>query len=373
MSRSTVLLALAALLVVRAAPVRGQSDEETDRRERRLLARAESLQAQENAQAVSRAEAFWSRLRPRVFRSGVAMLVVGEAIPATEAQRALDSGLTLLRAFGAVPAQFARELVLFGMVDNRGDTLSRLGSGTRRRQHVAVYEHGPNSARSWSISADAVARALADAYRDSLDFDWRHWLPFGYHEPRWMRSQAWGVFQELTRSPLSTPGRCAAGEVEGCRLWLGIDRDTQPFAERFTAADLRNRLREGSLSDASGTSETGHACLEGVDAACVAYFQSHRISDIPAPEASRRGFLRMYRSAFGANAIERAVADSTGSIAERLARAAGVREDSLVMRWRYWALTRGGQPRDRSTAADAVPGLALAAVLLALVVRGRRA
>ena len=366
------MLALAALLVVSATPVRGQSPEETDRRERLLLARAESLLVQVEAQWAAKEGAFWSRFRPRIIQSRSATLVVGEAVPAASAQRALDSGLTLLRTSGAVPEQFAGRLVLYGLVDPRGDTLSRMGFRGKRQLQVQVDRTGPDSAATWSISAGAVAQALAEAYRDSLDFDWRHWLPYGYAVPQWTRANAWEAFQELTRSPLSVSGRCVAGETAGCRLWLAIDRDAEPFADRFTGADLRNRQGEFSFGSAGGLSEVGHACLEGVDAACVAFFQAQHFSDIPAPEATRRGLLRLFRALYGADAIERAVADTAGSIAQRLARAAGVSEDSLVMRWRYWTLTRGGQRRDRSTAADAAPGLVLAVALLALVARGRR-
>jgi len=366
------MLALAALLVVSATPVRGQSPEETDRRERRLLARAESLLAQEEARVVAKKEAFWSRLRPRVIQTRGATFVVGEAVPAASAQRALDSGLTLLRTLGAVPERFAGRFVLYGMVDTRRDTLSRLGFGSRRLLLVDVSQAGPDSSPSWSVSADAVARALAVEYRDSLDVDWRHWLPYGYAVPHWTRANTWGAFQELTRSPLSVAGRCVAGEVAGCRLWLAIDRDTEPFADRFTGADLRNLLPKSSLSNAASASEVGDACIEGIDAACVSFFRARSFSDIPAPEASRRGLLGHFRSLYGADAVERAVADTVGSIAQRLVRAAGVNEDSLVMNWRYWTLTRGGHPRERSTAADAAPGLVLAVVLLALVVRGRR-
>jgi hypothetical protein len=368
-----VVLVLSALFVASAAPVRGQSPEEMDRRERRLLARAESLQAQAEAQVAARDSVFWDRLRrPRVIQSRGATLVVGEAVPAAAAQRALDSAQALLRVFGAVPQQFAGRLVLYSLVDTTGDALRRPGFGSKRPIRVDLYRTGPDSVPSWSIGTDAVAQALAAEYRDSLDLDWRYWLPYGYAVPQWTRSNAWQAFQELTRSPLSVAGRCVAGDVAGCRLWLAIDRDGEPFAERFTGADLRNRLREFSFRVADRTSEMGHACLEGVDAECVAYFQAERLTDMPAPEASRRGLLRHFRSLYGADAIERAVADTAGSIAQRLVRAAGVNEDSLVMRWRYWTLTRGGQPRDRSTAADAAPGLVLAVALLALVVRGRR-
>jgi hypothetical protein len=372
MCSQRVMIALVALLVVCAAPASGQSPEGMDRRERRLLARAESLLAQEEARVAARESAYLSRLRPRVIQTRGATLVVGEAVLAASAQQALDSGLTLLRTFGAVPERFAGRFVLYGMVDNRRDTLSHLGFGSRRLLRVDVSQTGPDSSLSWSVSADAVARALAVEYRDSLDADWRNWLPYGYAVPHWTRSSTWGVFQELTRSPLSVAGRCVAGEVAGCRLWLAIDRDAEPFADRFTGADLRNLLRENSWSYVAGASEVGHSCIEGVDAACLAFFRTQNYSDISAPETSRRGLLRLFRSLYGADALERAVADTAGSIAQRLARAAGVSEDSLVMNWRYWTLTRGGRPRDRSTAADAVPGLVLAVILLSLVVRGRR-
>jgi hypothetical protein len=136
--------------------LRGQAPEDADRRERRLLARAESLLGQEESRLVAKNEAFWSQLRPQVIQSRGATLVVGEAVPAGDAQRALDSALTLLQTFGAVPARFARRLVLFGLVDERRDTLTRMGFGGRRLVRVEAYRTGPDSAPTWSVGADAI-------------------------------------------------------------------------------------------------------------------------------------------------------------------------------------------------------------------------
>jgi hypothetical protein len=69
--------------------------------------------------------------------------------------------------------------------------------------------------------------------------------------------------------------------------------------------------------------------------------------------------------------VARALADTTGSIGERLARASGVGEDSLMLEWRYWVLNRGGRPSDRNLLADGVPAVLLAALLLAAARRSR--
>jgi hypothetical protein len=92
---------------------------------------------------------------------------------------------------------------------------------------------------------------------------------------------------------------------------------------------------------------------------------------VPAADLGRQSLVRALRALHGRAAVARALADSVGSIGDRLARAAEISEDSLMREWRYWVLTRGGRPRERSFAADAAPVLFAAGLLLFVATRSR--
>jgi hypothetical protein len=210
------------------------------------------------------------------------------------------------------------------------------------------------------------------AYRLSLDDDWRTWLPVDFGLGGWERAPALWAYDELTRSPWSVGVRCVAGEPASCRLWLGIDRDSAPYTMRYSVAELRTYFSAGSQEWYAARSDRGLSCLQGEDAACVEYaMHVGRPQQAPSADAGRKSLVRALHALHGRAAVARALADSVGSIGDRLARAAGINEDSLVREWRYWVLTRGGRPRERSFAADAAPVLFAAGLLLFVATRSR--
>ncbi len=371
--RRAASAALAALLW--AAGALAQAPPGATPQERALLARADAEWAAVQARAERKTQAERELLRARLVESGGLAVVVPGRAPAEQAQRGLDSVAALLRDFGGVPAGFERTVVI--VFANATDTGAALASPVARgRQRVSMVgvqlSAGGGGAPAFNLAPQVVANAIAWAYRETRDADWRAWLPGNYGIGPWSRNSAWSAFQSLTRSPWAAGARCVSGDPAGCRLWLGVDRDSSAYRARFRADELRAYVEEHLKWTARRTA-AGRDCLGGSGDACFAYaFEAERmIPAIPADEEGRRSLVRAVRALHGADALQRALTDTAGSVGERFARAAGVGEDSLMHEWRYWVLTRGGRPQDRNLLADAAPAVLLAGLLLAAARRSR--
>lgn len=344
-------------------------------RERTLLARVDSLWAQLRAREERERQAVRERARARLVETGGLAVVVPGQVPAEAALRSLDTAVVVLSDFGAIPESFARSVVVViaGATDT-GSVLAAPVVRDRRRVPVGGIQLGAGGGGgpSFNLPVIVVASAIAWAYRDTRDAAWREWLPGNYGIGPWTRSATWTSFESLTRSPWSVGARCLAGEVRGCRLWLGVDRDSVPYTARYRSGELREFF-ERDRKWIAERSVAGRDCLSGAGAACYAYAleEPHPVPAIPADEAGRRSLIRAVRTLHGPGSLARALADTTGSVGERLARAAGIGEDSLLGEWRYWVLTRGGRPQDRNLLADAAPSVLLAALLLAAARRSR--
>lgn len=343
--------------------------------ERALLVRADSLWSQVQVRVERKRQADRERFRGRLVESaGLAVVVPGRTL-ADQAARGLDTVRAMLRGFGGVPEGFERSVVV--VLANATDTALALAAPiVRGRQRVSIGGIQQSATKGGgttvNLPALAVATAIAWAYRETRDADWRTWLPPDCGVGPWTRNATWNAFESLTRSPWGAGSRCLAGDVRGCRLWLGLDRDSSPFRARYDANELRDFFdRYGRWM--AERSPAGRDCLSGAGTACIEYAREghHPLSPIPADETGRRSLVRAVLALHGPGSLGRALADTAGSVGERFARAAGIGEDSLVREWRYWVLTRGGRPEDRNLLADAAPGLLLAGLLLAAARRSR--
>jgi hypothetical protein len=362
---TTVVLGIAG-----AAPLSAQGPLEGSVRDRALLSRAESLLAWANAKDSTLLVARRVAWRARLAVSGGLVLVVPSVVSSDHALRALDSARSLLREFGGIPESFPRSLVIYSFrALDTGAVLASRMLRARTRVQVSLMQ---DTGGSWTVNGWDVAASVMQAYRASLDGDWRTWLPADFGLGGWERSSAWQAYRELTEAPWSVGVRCVSGEPAGCRLWLGIDRDSAPYTTRYSAAELRTHFSSGSREWRAARADRGVACLHGEDAACVEYaIQIQQPRPFPAFDVGRRSMLRAVHALHGPTAVARVLADSVGSVGDRLARAAGINEDSLVREWRYWVLTRGGRPRERSFAAEAAPVLLAAGLLLFAATRSR--
>jgi len=366
----SVFVTAAVRFIACAAPLAAQVPLEGFARERALLSRAESLLAWANARdsaVLANNRLAW---RARLAESGGLILVVPSVVSSDHALRALDSARSLLREFGGIPESFARSLVIYSF--RALDTGAVLASPMLRARTRAQVSLMQDTRGSWTVNGWDVAASVMQAYRASLNDDWRTWLPADFGLGGWERARALWAYRELTISPWSVGARCVAGEPASCRLWLGIDRDSAPYTTRYSVAELRSYLSSGSQEWYTARSERGVACLQGEDAACVEYaIHVQRPLPVPAADLGRQSLVRALRALHGRAAVARALADSVGSLGDRLARAAEISEDSLVREWRYWVLTRGGRPRERSFAAEAAPVLLAAGLLLFVATRSR--
>jgi hypothetical protein len=371
-----VIALLVCGLCAAAPALRAQGAERADARHRLLLARAESLDArQREAQLAGEARERAARRARVVEWRGVAF-VVPAAAPDSAVRELADSAFALLDEFGTVPRRFLTSLVV--VWSSAEDTASALSGGrfvgrrrvpigspivgsyesaTRHRASVVPQMMASPAALGWMVATGALR-----SYSETLDAEWRAWLPAEYGLRRLTTSgegRAWQTFAPGT----SSEGRgCLSGKAASCRLWFGLDREENPYAVRYSPADLRAIYQNFSLVN---NSLHGRACVAGSDPECVAFAREvGQPSPVPADGGSRRSLLRAVRDLHGAPALAAALADTSGSIGQRLARATGASEDSLVMEWRRRVLGQGGALQSRAGGKEAVPALLFAGLLL---------
>ncbi len=361
-----VALALGALSCASALPAQAPGRDAIDARV--LLARAESLQHLVDLRdsAVRRA-AYRQRLARRFSAGDVTVLLAG-APDASAGERVAARAAELLDGLGAVPRAFVASRVTISTAAEGADSVIRAEGLTGRARVNADLGLAPDTLSGPFI----VGIALARAYRETLDTAWRSWAPadlaLGWIEAR----EGVAARRDLMGGAVRSGALCLAGEAAQCRLWLGLDRDAHPFRARYQPGDLR-RLISARWWEGEPGREIARECVGGSDEACVRFAESGRFLDsIPAGMQARGSLLRAVHRLHGAAAVARALADTSGSIGERLARAAGVGEDSLVAEWRAWLLTSGAGRHVTADLADGLPVAIFGALLLVAALRSGR-
>jgi hypothetical protein len=357
MCKRALIAVVATVAALRASPIAAQRPSDPDPRGALLLARAESLSRVAEAVDSARRVESIDRRRGQVLRSGRLTVVFWRAVSPDLGQRIVARADSLLEAFGGGLAEWLDHIVAVQL--NSSDTARVLAAPSLRRRTVLELD--------WLSSKDSVQGALQIAdqigrrYRRTLDSAWQHWLPAEYGVVWQPKLEGQWALMTLTDPIVTTGSGCLAGRVSECRLWLALDRAARPVATRYRAADLRAQLRRSAYGIVHADRDL---CLGGEDAACVRFAESYPVvSPIPAPDFARASVIRAIWVLHGPAAIARAFADTTGSVGERLARTAGVSEDSLVSEWRTWTLARGRRDRLAATLPQAL-GVIFAALLV---------
>ena len=361
---SRVLPALGAALFL-AGPLAAQRPEDRSPAElRSLLARAQAQVQPFTTERIKR-EAESEPLRAgRLVQSGDVAIVVFAAVAPQDARAMAHAVDSLLTAFAVIPPAFVRSLVL--VMPNTPDAQGVIDrSAAAGRRPVEMHVSGVKDVRP--ERRGSVLRPLLDAYVASLDESWRSWLAGGAENLglEWTeRHAAESGMEALTNAVYAVGEQCLVANAAGCRRYLGLDTEAEPYAARFTGAELRRHL--GTVRGEADQD----ACYTGDDAACVAVAEgSNRLHQVPASSEARRSFLWSVRVRYGAAVLERALADSTGALADRLADAAGAPADSLVLGWRTWALSAGGQERVGAGLGDVAAAFGIISLLLVLATR----
>jgi hypothetical protein len=137
---------------------------------------------------------------------------------------------------------------------------------------------------------------------------------------------------------------CNAGDTEDCALALGITPVSDPLRQWYDAGDRRALVRrEADTPGRNRTTANADDCVQrGSDEACLAYLQEP--SHAPISTEAAVGVLFTAARLGGAGALDRLLADTTGSLPARLEVMAGVPLDSLLSAWRNEARSRRTSP-----------------------------
>ena len=306
----------------------------------------------------------------RIQTEGNITVLVRESVPRDTIVRLATAADSILADFGGIPDTFTRTMIqVMPFVSDTATLLAAPGVKERRRLDLdwSGDLSGSNLGDGWML-----AFPVTRAFRETLDSTWQNWL--GYHfGVYWKRADdGEGAINELASPDFATGTECLAGRLRSCRLWLGVDNDVQPYRVRYKADELVRATRERHFGGPDGA-----ACRNGEGDACARIIENGQtygviLSPVPAPEHIRASLVRGVRELHGAGAVRQALADQNGSVGERLARAAGVSEDSLMAEWRRWVLSRGRTERVSAGVGDVLTALLFTALLVGLATRSGR-
>jgi hypothetical protein len=164
------------------------------------------------------------------------------------------------------------------------------------------------------------------------------------------------VRAQLVTSLASVAHRCYAGNLDACKVTLGLTSDPDPVMSWYDSTTRRATVAAmGALLPRSSTG----SCLAGSDRNCIAllrtddYFAA-RIA--PASPGARSTLIQQAFAMGGPGALQRLLASDTAP-SSRLAAAAKVPFDTLLAQWLHNVRTRGRASETMT------PGLALIAIV----------
>ncbi len=333
-----------------------------------LLARAESLLARITLRDSLARRAVARQRVARRFDAGAVTVLLAAAANEAAGTRIAERGAGLLDSLGGLPRGFLVSRVAVALEASAVDSVLRAEGLAGRTRVPADFGPTPDTLNGGFV----LAMALAQAYDGTLDAAWRSWAPrdltLGWLEAR----DGEAARRELLGGETRTGAKCLEGEIRQCELWLGVGRQARPYRTRYAPAELR-RIVSGRTWEYEPSWQTARDCVHGSDEACVSFAEASRFVDsVPARVQARGSLLRAVRVLHGAAALQRALADTSGPVGQRLARASGVTEDSLLAEWRAWLLTGGGGQRVRADFGDALPVVIVGALLLFAAARSGR-
>lgn len=162
------------------------------------------------------------------------------------------------------------------------------------------------------------------------------------------REHGSAVFIQLVTVPSLAVRQCFKGDITKCEDVLQVN-DSTGLVERWYGTPAEREAVIKMFADyfaRGGTAATLQRCQRHSDDACTALLRSLPRGTLPRPLSAdaRLLLVREALRAGGREAYRRLVVDSGAPIGQRLAGAAGIPLDSLVMRWRDRALAARPTP-----------------------------
>ena len=169
------------------------------------------------------------------------------------------------------------------------------------------------------------------------------------------------VRAELVTSLASVAHQCYAGNLDACKVTLGLTADPDPVMSWYDATTRRAIVQ--AMRQSTSSSSTG-SCLAGSDRDCIALMRTDEYFPAKFPPSSPGARSTLIQQAFatgGPGALQRLIASDTAP-SHRLAAAAKVPFDTLLAQWLRNVRTRG------SASETLTPGLALIAIVWIVVI-----
>lgn len=162
----------------------------------------------------------------------------------------------------------------------------------------------------------------------------QEWLPSPAAFGPLSRTAAQVVYADLVTAPWASTTACFDGNLDACARALALESAERPISLWFTIDEQRRAIRD-SRSFGLRLEPDYIACTNGNDASCTALLESRPyLIRTPLALAARGSVLQVAVELGGEGSLGRLVHADSGSVGERLSRAAGVSQDSLVTEWR---------------------------------------
>lgn len=166
------------------------------------------------------------------------------------------------------------------------------------------------------------------------------WLAASLVPPGDAKRERATVYVDLVTAQASIGQRCFEDDLAACRTALGLSPAPHPVRDWWTADDRRRLvpvLLDEYYLDTPERRPVALACVEyGVDSACVQLLESIPQAALPRPLGgmARLTLTQLALQRGGRAAYGRLLADSSATLADRLAAASGMGTDSLIAAWR---------------------------------------
>ncbi|HEX9704182.1 MAG TPA: hypothetical protein VGA20_02910 [Gemmatimonadales bacterium] len=192
---------------------------------------------------------------------------------------------------------------------------------------------------TWDLDADTLALLLlANLHPLDVDPALVAWLGGSLRPTVHPERQRARVYVELVTTPWAVARDCFLQNLEHCGLALDLTRlDESPESWLQNPAERRVVVSRFLSSLSRGAQARAfHDCTNNNDSACVVFLRSIPREAVPRPLTSeaRKTLVDVALQLGGRDAYHRLVANPDSPMAARLAKAAGVRIDSVIARWR---------------------------------------
>jgi len=255
---------------------------------------------------------------------GLRIIVNPSPLPWREAAERAWSSIDSL--YGSAGEDLPRYPYIFRAVDP--------DSGVRRAVlHVGVE-------LPWDLDVRATTTVLlSTVVAPDFDAALGDWLGAALRPTPRPQEDRTAVFVQLVTVPSEAVRACFLGDISRCKDVLQVGDSTGLLERWYVTPAEREALVTEGFSDyfaRGATAPSLQSCRRHRDDACTALLRSLPPRTLPRPldHAARILLVRTALRAGGRDAYRRLVARPNAAIGERLASAAGMDIDSLVVRWR---------------------------------------